>query len=127
MTEERLNEIKVRIEKATTGPWDTGKQYEQMDPGHYVYSKANGLIVVAEEEGTIRENDANFIANARQDIPDLIAEIERVRELADELSRLMDDYHYAGTIADKDAIEATNTFLRELYSGIYKRKYLVRS
>lgn len=52
MTPERLAEIKARAEAATSGPWDDGCSHA-----------VNG----------------EFIAHARQDIPDLVAEVERLR------------------------------------------------
>ena len=79
ITGEELVQMKERAEKATEGPWGNGEQYEQMDPGHYVYSETSGLIVVAEEEGTFRGEDAEFIAHAREDVPRLVAEVERLR------------------------------------------------
>jgi len=78
MNTEQLNAIKKRAEKATPGPWKSGEQYEQMEPGYYVASEANGLIVLAEEEGILRKDDVDFIANARQDVPALIAEVEHL-------------------------------------------------
>lgn len=83
-TIERLAEIKARCAKASTAPWiwETGP-----------YSGSNWLIgssvdgldyhittdhVHASELNGDAKTDAEFIANARQDIPWLIAMIERL-------------------------------------------------
>jgi len=61
LTNEQLAEIKARCDKATPGPW-------------------------IDEHGFIRQiegkADLLFIANARTDIPALVAEVERLREVA---------------------------------------------
>ena len=91
MTPERLAEIRVRAEAATQGPWEA--QDYSADPGDEV------SCITAGEPGTMRQRavayaiayswttpescaaDATFIAAARTDVPDLVAEIERLREL----------------------------------------------
>lgn len=82
MTEQELQAIKERVEKATPGPWgfDKGKK-EHMDRRPAV------IEVFVEEEnewfisGDISDlKDAEFIAHAREDIPALIAEVERLQK-----------------------------------------------
>jgi len=62
MTEERLAEIKMRTEAATPGPW----------------------LVDASDSA-----DALFMAHARQDIPDLLAEVERQQRQITELRSML--------------------------------------
>ncbi|UOY86865.1 hypothetical protein [Bacillus glycinifermentans] len=72
MTKDQLEEIRQRAEAATEGPW------------HYVIT-AEGAYILDQDSDLIsgecaREQDARFIASARQDIPallDHIAEIDR--------------------------------------------------
>lgn len=81
MTQERLNDIRARADGATSGPWgcygdgahevfDAG-EYSDGDPGEVVAAVIDKL------------SDAVFIAEAREDIPALLAEVRRLRgELA---------------------------------------------
>lgn len=76
--DDRLKEIKARCEAATPGPWEVG------------YSSLGGMTVVNVRgsefpcwKTQIYKDDAEFIAHARQDVPWLVAEVERLRaELA---------------------------------------------
>ncbi len=70
--------IRQRAEKATEGRWRTGGDkhgdlivYSPVARG---FHNCGGEICVMESE----VNDANFIANARQDIPHLLDEISRM-------------------------------------------------
>jgi hypothetical protein len=109
MTPERLREIAERVEKATAGPWfdipyddprinekpreiDITVSCSWPDPIDVCWMKGG-----VESEGIPQaKKDATFIAYARQDIPDLLAEITRLRaELAgayERLSRLGTDF-----------------------------------
>jgi hypothetical protein len=73
ITPETLATIRQRTESATAGPWTT--------QGRYVIG-ADGIITAASYENAI---DAAFIANARQDIPMLLAEIERLQSILEPL------------------------------------------
>ncbi|QPA56281.1 ead/Ea22-like family protein [Lysinibacillus sphaericus] len=79
MKQEQLNAIKERVAKATPGEW------RSMDTGHVRkhYSVGNEEEFVAH---TYDVNDAEFIAHARKDVPALVAEVERLRELIKELA-----------------------------------------
>lgn len=72
MENKELAEIRKRVDMATEGPWEV-----------YKYTKTD---VITEEKliaiggvGKDDENNARFIANARQDIPKLLAEFDRMR------------------------------------------------
>lgn len=73
MTPERLSEIKARCEAATGGPWRIGVR---LDSAGWPLFSIRDLESIGE-----KEYDANalFIQNARQDLPDCIKEIERMR------------------------------------------------
>ena len=77
MTESELNEIDNRCNKATKGPWKS--MIEGRD-----HSSGDSFIMTAGEDiyisNPLLDNNQDFIANARQDIPKLIAEIRKLRE-----------------------------------------------
>jgi hypothetical protein len=82
MTDEELGEITARCEAATPGPWRS--YLEGRD-------HASGSDFIMTGEGTSRGEDIElsgatradqeFVAHARQDIPRLLAEVARLREL----------------------------------------------
>lgn len=73
MSELDLTAIKKRIEAASAGPWDAA------DDG-LVWAPRLGDPV----SGSTEMEDAAFIAAARQDVPMLVAEVERQRRLLGE-------------------------------------------
>ncbi len=88
MTKEYLEEIKIRLSKSSPGNWIT--QVEGRDEGcgsHFIMTGVkNANDYLSKERGDDIEfasgftiNDQDFIANARQDIPLLIAEVERLQ------------------------------------------------
>ncbi len=77
MTNDQLQQIKARCDAATRGPWkyhtDIGKKY-------YIHSPTYGVRdFCCLTSGFEREADAVFVTEARQDIPDLLQEVERLR------------------------------------------------
>lgn len=117
MNQQQLDEIKARAEKATPGPWRAGdcKPYSpnQKSPfddyGAEITAPQQDkdkspeypTIVVeggAQDEqggavGVLLPQDADFIARARQDIPALIAEVERLRQEIDQAEKKALDYY----------------------------------
>ncbi len=95
MTPSRLAEIKARCEAATEGPWlvghrlyDDGAVMCRCDAGPCTPDadgKIKGNLFNANYSIGNRENDNSFVAHARQDLPDCIAEIERLRGLIEEV------------------------------------------
>ena len=72
MTQNQIDEIKARAEATPPGPWIV-----LMDYGVYLYVRAvevGGIVAK-----TIAPPNAEFIAHAREDIPALLAEVERLR------------------------------------------------
>lgn len=102
MTSEELQTIKERAEKATAGPWTMDRTREQIkgpryticniafdvdgrfEPETYAAYKAIGGVA-DEDTNPFQDEDAAFIAHARSDIPALIAEVERLQALYNEL------------------------------------------
>lgn len=89
LNEKRLKEIKEMCDKATPGNW----KYELNDCSKlhcdYIYSDANvtdRIVIKAvpdyiNDDGYLRIdlNDLEFIINARNDIPNLLEELERLQ------------------------------------------------
>lgn len=79
MTQERLDAIQAREAKATAGPWAIDGP-AQCGPGDTL------AVYPVEDGGTLAYvqpswDDAEFIAHAREDMPALLAEVERLRAL----------------------------------------------
>ncbi len=73
LTPERLAEIKARCEAATYGPWTENWS-------RVFASVLNGRMLFSAETSPNAKQDALFTAHARKDVPDLIAEVKRLRE-----------------------------------------------
>jgi hypothetical protein len=76
-----LDQIRKRVKAATPGPWiDYLEKRDQLSGESFV---ARGINRSEEDLYFIGATDADieFIAYAREDIPKLIYEIERLREL----------------------------------------------
>jgi hypothetical protein len=77
-----LDEIKARAAAATSGPWGVSTWEDREDGGfcaagpHHIYEDADDPDEAAYDAAQV---DAVFIANARTDIPALVAEVERLR------------------------------------------------
>lgn len=86
ITEEELNEIENRIKYTQKGPWKAFIEGRDHESGSDFIMTGFGT----ENENNIelsgaRKDDYDFIANARQDIPKLVAEI---RELKSKLNKI---------------------------------------
>lgn len=72
-----IAEIRKRYERATPGPW---KPYvegrESMSGSSFIMTGGEDIYLTG---ATVADQD--FIAHARQDIPSLVAEVERLRKL----------------------------------------------
>ena len=102
MTPKQLAEIKARVEAATPGPWEfetdsdidgfsyvewvehiisksvTIERYKHTYPGRQ-YQIIIASMTENETQGKEEFANATFIAHARQDVPALVAEVERLR------------------------------------------------
>lgn len=78
MTPEQIDEIEARAAKATPGPW-TAKYHHNwfVDIG----SRAVSIDPIDKADIEPCACDAEFIASARMDVPTLVAELKRAREL----------------------------------------------
>jgi hypothetical protein len=103
MDAKRLQEIRERTEAATPGPWkfeidDTFRKYDFIVRTAYdVPSDSPDIEVVIRNHVGKEIGDKDylsnfeFIAHARQDIPDLVAEVERLRAVLETLANV-DNY-----------------------------------
>ena len=88
-----LEPIKARLDKAHTewGPW---RAKEDSWDGYSVVIDDNGpgVSIIAEQIGQGEDEgrgDAEFIANAPEDIAALVAEVERLREQVEAVKRVV--------------------------------------
>jgi len=84
MTKEQLDAIRERCEAASMGPWIAEEPWKR--PGVYTVKQKDIYIdwicYMQISNQPNYTNDANFIAHAREDIPALLDEIDRLnREL----------------------------------------------
>jgi Ead/Ea22-like protein len=78
ITPEELATIRKRAEKATPGPWHVYAAYSLSD----ITPETRTCIVdCVASDGTLAREDAEFIAHAREDIPRLLDEIERLQRV----------------------------------------------
>jgi len=83
----RLEEIKNRLDAATNGNWVFDSKRDTHDNCIYVEGSSDekygyiseGGVVGSSEWIWIKDADGEFIANAKQDIEFLLAEIERLK------------------------------------------------
>ncbi|MDR4318733.1 Uncharacterised protein [Niallia circulans] len=88
LTTEQLNAIKERAEKASLGAWTVTHNTDivREDP---IGSGFTDAIAFAD-----RSIDAEFIAHAREDIPALIAEVERLRKVNEKYFGILSELEY---------------------------------
>jgi len=81
MDKQKLDEIRARCEAATPGPWHYVSQHKEINE-KLMDTDENGAVVgelpngIAEIYPINRQSNAEFIAHARQDIPDLLSALE---------------------------------------------------
>lgn len=96
---DRRREIRERANAATKGPWIdwdfTG------DPCGEPGLVSGTTVVIAPQNLT--DDDREFVKNARQDVPDLLDEIERIRVLLERCLPEIDSYLETPGIASVEA------------------------
>jgi len=108
MTLPELDAIKVRADAATDVPWTAGTFTDSMGFESSDVGDAEGECVAhcGHSEGS--QQNAEFIAHSRTDVPRLVAALEGVLELPPKLTRDMHSSDYnRGLAAAKAAIEWT--------------------
>ncbi|MCA1372419.1 MULTISPECIES: hypothetical protein [unclassified Bradyrhizobium] len=77
LTADEIEAIKARCEQATAGPWKSFiETRENISGSDFIQTEGEDIYLTGATEA-----DQDFIAHARQDIPRLIAEIERLRTI----------------------------------------------
>lgn len=84
MNNERLKEISARCEAATEGPWLRRENVEDMLT---VFVSNTRIAETSRCNLLVNQmlRNADFIAHARQDLPDCLAEIERLNKRIGEI------------------------------------------
>lgn len=95
MNQEQLNAIKERVAKATPGPWE----YDEEDRGIWNKGALNYLGTV-----TLSHIDAEFITHAREDVPALVAEVERLQKRLEQTEKCYE-------IMEKATFKATDKMI----------------
>jgi len=76
MTDEELNEIEARARAATPGPWIYKNKSRE------VVNDSPGFLVARVHCPSLKFiRDGNFIAHVRDDVPALVREVRRLREI----------------------------------------------
>ncbi|MGN7478991.1 hypothetical protein ACTHOQ_14170 [Solibacillus silvestris] len=105
MTEEQLQVIKMRAKYATDGPWKVVKSEEfgmQIGTAWEHGQLKAGVPIVTTEHGIdgvtvyINKDNAEFIANAREDVPALL---QQVTSLQDEYERMKQSRNHWHSVA----------------------------
>lgn len=114
LTNAEIEAIRERAEKATQGRW-----YYEVDGDLYSDKTRDRVMcpyMTSESIPYIKisESDATFIAYARQDIPKLLAEIDRYREIERKIRSLTGR---AFITADKQIFEIIREINGILYGG----------
>lgn len=112
MNAEQLNAIKEREAKATPGPWEAkGLQslsYARVEKRETKYESK--IIVEA-----LNNDNIEFIAHAREDVPALVAEVKRLNTVKHRLNSDVELYRkqYEGAQIQLSESEAENERLRK--------------
>ncbi|WP_249650510.1 MULTISPECIES: hypothetical protein [unclassified Lysinibacillus] len=108
MNQEQLNAIKDRMSKATPGPWLVGEsRYE----GRFNAASANENYDLP--ACLMGIEDAEFVTHSREDVPALVAEVERLQNRC-ELYELVKRN-------DKKTIEQIYEFNERLTTDLFER------
>ena len=82
LTESQLAEIEARVQVATPGPWKSmweGRDHESGD--HFIMRGTDDGRHDDLYLSPSRIEDQDFVAHSRQDVPALLAEVRRLRDL----------------------------------------------
>lgn len=98
MNAEQIEEIRKRAEAATAGPWG-------VEESRYSGSYNVGIVDWSSDFSACLcpKNDAEFIAHAREDVPALLAEVERLQK---ELEWYADMANYTANETSCDGLPA---------------------
>ena len=104
MTKEQLAEIRGRVEKATGGPWIINKTDDAgwcecplcQNEGEVLIENITGdgwkYMIQSCGIGEMVNNNSDFIAHVRQDVPELLDEVERLQSQLQATKEALDMY-----------------------------------
>jgi hypothetical protein len=134
LTNEQLAEIRKRVEAATAGPWRWEKLHDAEDEWDtemaYLSNETESVMDFGDCEqyyptqGTPPNHaDAEFISHARQDVPVLLAEIERLRNVLNYVNDLASEFfteeHEDNVVAIPDSERHKQT-MQEIFVVSYE-------
>lgn len=125
LTDEELTAIRERCEKATSGPWELeGSAVISEHAESYCWNGASNDVCLLNDGGeyisnTNSESDADFIAHARDDVPRLFAEVERLRKALGNIEALS---FYRGLFDDSPLLERAIRFAAEEVPDDYEEE-----
>jgi len=122
LTNERLAEIRERCEAATPEPWvirQCGETGELFVAYRWDDGEDSGLFNMCQD---IEKTDATFIAHAREDVPALLAEIDRLRArerkynlmLLEQLQKVYSEGTGPDTLYFSDGLQTSVAIIQEL-------------
>jgi len=104
ITTERLDEIEQRTMDASGGPWEAYRLRGTVRGEDDTFGVDDRRHATLFESSRLRGEDAEFIAHARTDLPDLTAAVRAVRELHQEETRYQPWPDYEGSFDSAEAI-----------------------
>jgi hypothetical protein len=77
LTDEELDQIQLRADQATKGPWKSYiESRDEMSGSSFIMMEGEDIYLTG-----ATDHDQDFIASARTGIPKLIQEIRRLRDM----------------------------------------------
>ena len=121
MTDEQLQAIKQREQAATKGPWTEGVGKVRNGETRELIIGADGRTIVAMAYGGFGHptpdcttEDRRFIAAAREDVPALLAEVERLRKHSECLRYVLADINVDDFMGTREAALAGGEAFEEV-------------
>ncbi|MBI4265296.1 MAG: hypothetical protein HY657_13040 [Acidobacteria bacterium] len=108
MTSDELRAIRARLANASDGPWSVRRipnSYESQAGDRHTHPCVRGFRVPRRLYNLAWqqcETDAEFMAQARQDIPNLLAEVEQLRSTLRDCRRALGDVLRKGPLQAED-------------------------
>jgi len=108
MTVDDLEAIRSRLKTASDGPWSVRRipnSYESAAGDRHTHPCVRGFRVPRRLYNLAWqqcEHDAEFMAQARQDVPNLLAEVEHLRATLDEVQNAVQELTKRGSVSPDD-------------------------
>lgn len=99
MSDERLAEIRAREQGVPPAPWRSEDDARTLE--RWILSEDGTLEIGLGYVGNRTEDVAAFIVHARQDIPELLAEVERLRAMEQRVRKLRAEWKQGAVSAGR--------------------------